>query len=120
MIGTTETGYSGDPARVHALPAEITYLQEVLAHYFPKRSTQVLASFSGLRVLPRGRGPYGARPRASNMVADGGTPHRLVSVYGGKLTSYRATAQKVLALLAGALPTRSPRADTATLYLEPV
>lgn len=119
MIGTTETGFAGDPARVHALPQEISYLQEILAHYFPGRSTAVVDSFSGLRVLPRGKGPYGTRPRASNIVADGGAPHRLVSVYGGKLTSYRATAQKVLALLSASLPPRTPRADTATLRLSP-
>jgi len=120
MVGTTETGYTGDPAKVHALPEEIAYLQEILAIYFPGRSVDVIDSFSGLRVLPQGKGSYGARPRASNIVADGGAPHRLVSVYGGKLTSYRATAQKVLALLASALPPPKPKADTATLHLERV
>jgi len=42
-----------------------------------------------------------------------------VSIYGGKLTGYRATAQKALALLRPALPRVRSRADTATLTLSP-
>jgi glycerol-3-phosphate dehydrogenase len=42
-----------------------------------------------------------------------------VTIYGGKLTGYRATAQKALALLRPALPRVSARADTATLALTP-
>jgi len=43
-------------------------------------------------------------------------PH-LVPIYGGKLTGYRATAQKVMRKLSAALPARERTADTATLAL---
>ena len=43
-------------------------------------------------------------------------PH-LVAIYGGKLTGYRATAQKVMHELAKTLPAREHKADTATLLL---
>jgi len=42
---------------------------------------------------------------------------RLVSIYGGKLTTYLATATRTIAALAKALPSRNPRANTAFLML---
>jgi glycerol-3-phosphate dehydrogenase len=41
----------------------------------------------------------------------------VLSVLGGKLTTYRATAEKALRLLAPQLPQRTARADTRTLML---
>ena len=61
MLGTTETRYAGDPARVVPLASEVEYLLETYAHYFPRRSTKVLASWSGLRVLLLPRLPKRAR-----------------------------------------------------------
>ena len=45
---------------------------------------------------------------------------RLISIYGGKLTTYRATAKKVMRIAAGTLPRRSKVADTHTLKLSVV
>ena len=42
---------------------------------------------------------------------------RLLTVYGGKLTTYRLTAERVMARLADALPVRAPLADTRYLEL---
>jgi glycerol-3-phosphate dehydrogenase len=41
----------------------------------------------------------------------------LLTVYGGKLTTYRLTAERVMARLADALPVRAPLADTRYLEL---
>ena len=45
---------------------------------------------------------------------------RVLSVMGGKLTTYRATAQAALLRLEPSLPTKERRADTALVSLIPV
>jgi len=117
LVGTTETPYDGDPGAVRARPEEIAYLRETLQHYFPHSRGRLLDSFAGLRVLPQGPGAVFHRSRETVLHPDNAEPVRLVTVYGGKLTGYRATAQKTLALLRMALPARLARADTATLAL---
>jgi glycerol-3-phosphate dehydrogenase len=73
--------------------------------------------FAGLRVLPRLAGRAFHRPRDTYIVADNTRRPRLLSVCGGKLTGYRATAAKVVKRLESTLPPRAARADTATLRL---
>ena len=118
LVGTTETPYRGDPAEVAPLPEEVEYLRATLAHYFPGRSREVVAAWAGLRVLPRGSGAAFDRPRETTLVVDDERRPTTIAIYGGKLTGYRATAQKVIARLRGSLPDREPVADTAELRLE--
>ncbi len=118
MIGTTETHYLGDPAAVHALPQEIDYLLETYRSYFPgAHAASVLTSFAGLRVLPQADGNAFQRPRETLLLSDNALRPRLVSVIGGKLTAYRATAEKLLMQIARTLPARRAVADTRTLRL---
>jgi glycerol-3-phosphate dehydrogenase len=42
-----------------------------------------------------------------------------LTLYGGKLTAYRATAEKVLKRIRSSLPGRRPSADTRRLALVP-
>jgi glycerol-3-phosphate dehydrogenase len=118
LLGTTETRYSGDPAKVVPLVAEEDYLLETLRHYFPRRPQQVVDRFAGLRVLPAAGHTLSARSRETRLVTDAARP-RVVAIYGGKLTGYRATAQRVMRLLRLTLPARMPAADTARLMLSP-
>lgn len=119
MIGTTEHPYSGDPAAVRILEQEEAYLLEVLHHYFPERPDRVIDRFAGLRVLPVASRAAFSRSREIMLPIDNERQPRVVSIYGGKLTGYRATAQKVMQLLAGSLPQRRPVARTADLTLLP-
>ena len=125
MVGTTETDFpvGRDPREVAPTEDEVDYLRATFARHFPGRSPELLGAWSGLRVLPHGAGDAFDRPRDVTLVTDtdggaGGTP-RYLALYGGKLTGYRATAQKVLGRLKRALPSRSARAETATLRLPP-
>ncbi len=120
ILGTTEHDYTGDPADVAPLEEERSYLLEVLQHYFPSRSTRVLDSFTGLRVLPASSGSAFRRSREITLPVDNPRRPRVVSIYGGKLTGYRATAQKVMRLLANSLPKRKVIAYTADVRLTPV
>lgn len=119
LVGTTETRFDGDPSAVSARPEEITYLQETLWRYFPGHRGKLLGSFAGLRVLPHGSGPAFQRSRETVLYPDNPDRVRLVTVYGGKLTGYRATAVKVMRLLKRFLPVRAPRADTSEISLSP-
>ncbi len=117
MVGTTEKVFSGDPEMTSPGQDEVDYLLENVAHYFPELDSRMIDSFAGLRVLLRGQGDLFRRPREMVLLPGAGTPPRLVTLYGGKLTGYRASARKVLKLLNPVLPVPSRRADTADLPL---
>ncbi|OGI56128.1 MAG: N-acetylglucosamine-1-phosphate uridyltransferase [Candidatus Muproteobacteria bacterium RIFCSPHIGHO2_02_FULL_60_13] len=119
LVGTTETPYDGDPGAVRARPEEIAYLRETLQHYFPHSRGRLLDSFAGLRVLPQGPGSMFHRSRETVLHPDNADRVRLVTVYGGKLTGYRATAAKVMRLLKKSLPSKPVVADTSRLTLSP-
>ena len=117
LVGTTETIYTGEPGEEAPLAAEIEYLRDVFRHYFPRLSNQVLESFAGLRVLPKSPHTPFRRPRDTVLHIG---PQRVLSLYGGKLTGYRATADEVMQKIQRYLPTAEPKADTHTLKLQPV
>lgn len=117
LIGTTETVYRGDPLQAKPLATEEQYLLRTFQRYFPQRLTQVRDRFAGLRVLPRTSAAAFDRPRETLYITDVVHGARLVGIYGGKLTSYRATALKALDVIRPVLPQRAARADTAFLEL---
>jgi glycerol-3-phosphate dehydrogenase len=123
LIGTTETRYRGDPAHVHPLQTEVHYLLQVLKTYFPARHAlnvhDIEQSFAGLRVLPAGGGHAFHRPRETLFDVDRERQPRVLSIYGGKLTGWRAAAENVLARVHSSLPTRDARADTRRIRLLP-
>ncbi len=100
LVGTTETPFQGDPEEVRPLPSELDYLTAVLARYFPAYrapgACEVLHAFAGLRVLPRADGAAFHRQRETLLVTDPPGKPRFLAIYGGKLTGWRATAERVL------------------------
>jgi glycerol-3-phosphate dehydrogenase len=119
LVGTTETRFNGDPAQVRPLAAEVEYLLRTFRRHFPQRDVQLRDQFAGLRVLPLAEGAAFHRKRETLFPTDAPLQPHLVSICGGKLTGYRATAEKVMALLAPSLPARTRRGDTRTLPLGP-
>jgi glycerol-3-phosphate dehydrogenase len=119
LLGTTETVYTGNPAEITPLPDEEAYLLETMRHYFPHRPLTVLDRYAGLRVLPVSRRALFTRSRETRFEADNSHRPRVISIYGGKLTGYRAAARRVMRLLHRSLPARTPVADTARLGLKP-
>ncbi len=117
LVGTTETDYDGDPDRVHPLPTEVDYLLDGYQRFFPNRELHLLSSWAGLRVLPRGEGRAFSRSRETHLPVDDALRPRLISIFGGKLTGYRATALKVLTKVAPSLPKSTRRAWTSELPL---
>ena len=117
LLGTTEHVYDGAPGDVKPLDQETDYLLEGYQRYFPSRQREVLHSWAGLRVLPAAEGAAFKRSRETQLPVDNSTTPRLLSIFGGKLTGYRATALKVMKKLDTTLPSVSRVADTAELPL---
>ncbi|MEW5755053.1 MAG: FAD-dependent oxidoreductase [Pseudomonadota bacterium] len=120
LLGTTEKAFSGDPAQVAPTVEEERYLLETAGYYFAQlRDANVIARFAGLRVLPSAQGAAFGRSRETILHVDRAEKPRLLSIYGGKLTAYRATAGKVMDRLHASLPMRKAVADTRQLSLTP-
>ncbi len=123
MIGTTETTFTGPPERVEPLPEEEEYLLAVAGRYFRDcRSltrADIVTRFAGLRVLPAASDSAFNRSRETLYSTDRPVAPRVLSLYGGKLTGWRAAASHVLATIASSLPAATVRADTSKLTLSP-
>ncbi len=120
LVGTTETIWREDPDHLAPSPAEIDYLERTFARYFPGRPVERRAAWAGLRVLPRSERRAFSRSREVMLQVDDRARPRLLTLYGGKLTGYRLTAEKTLERLAPSLPRRERRARTDELTLRPV
>jgi glycerol-3-phosphate dehydrogenase len=92
LIGTTEVA-QGEPEPVAASDEEIVYLLERYNDAFTDCITrnEVVATFAGLRALVGKSGDLSALSRESVIEATG----RVVSVFGGKLTTFMALARRV-------------------------
>ena len=98
LMGTTERIYVGEPEAIAPTPEEIKYLLHIFNHYFQRRLStgDVLTSFAGLRVLPTSPESLFQRTRETILQPDDAADPRLFTIYGGKLTSHHATAEKLL------------------------
>jgi glycerol-3-phosphate dehydrogenase len=123
LLGTTEVRFHGNPATVAPGPHEIHYLLGILRHYFPAfrdaDRSQVRAAFAGLRVLPAAGGHAFHRSRETLLVTDRDSRPRMLSIYGGKLTTWRAVAARAVSQIAASLPQRRAVARTDQLELHP-
>lgn len=119
LLGTTETLFEGDPDNVEPQPHEKDYLLTVFNHYFPDFNGEVIDAFAGLRVLPKQKASAFRRSRETQLICDRPGAAQWISVYGGKLTGYRATAEKVVKLIRKSIGPRKKIADTKNLPLKP-
>jgi glycerol-3-phosphate dehydrogenase len=102
LIGTTDQGFSGDPAAVAPSAGEIEYLCDVVNQHFRTAVgfADVVWWFAGVRSLHddgAGKAQDVSRDYAL-ILDDGGAP--LLTVYGGKITTYRRLAEHALERLA--------------------
>ncbi|WNZ57216.1 FAD-dependent oxidoreductase [Microbulbifer sp. MKSA007] len=100
LVGTTERPYFGDPRDVTPTLEEESYLLQTVQKYFSQarelNGEDICESYSGLRVLPEMEKSPFARSRETIICCDDNKKPRILAVAGGKLTSYRATARKLL------------------------
>ncbi|WP_372871421.1 glycerol-3-phosphate dehydrogenase/oxidase [Shewanella sp.] len=122
LVGTTETLLESLDSKPEITEAERRYLLALYSRYFPNAgSTEALAgkicgSFCGVRVLPKVNGDAFNAPRDTLMHTNVSHP-RLLSIYGGKLTTFRASSDEVLNWIKTQLGSRPVVADVDKLIL---
>jgi glycerol-3-phosphate dehydrogenase len=96
LLGTTDTLYEGDPSEVAVEPADVTRVLDEASVGLEREVLEpgrVRASFAGLRVLPGLSGEtLTARRETQYVLGPGG----MLTVAGGKLTTYRRIALHAL------------------------
>jgi glycerol-3-phosphate dehydrogenase len=107
LIGTTDIPFSGDPGAVHVDGSEVTYLCGLISGYLktPVTPKDVVWTYSGVRPL-YDDGEASASTVTRDYVFDMDAPAGvapLLSVFGGKLTTYRKLAEHALSKLLPAL-----------------
>ncbi|WP_223548125.1 glycerol-3-phosphate dehydrogenase [Pseudomonas sp. A-B-19] len=104
LIGTTDREYTGDPAKVAITDGETDYLLNVVNAHFKKQISRddILHSYSGVRPLCNDESDNPSAVTRDYTLALSGTGEEapLLSVFGGKLTTYRKLAESALAQLA--------------------
>jgi len=109
LIGTTDVDYRGDPAAVRIEPAEVTYLCALASRYFRRQlvPSDVIWSYSGVRPLLEDESSDPTRVTRDYALELERQPAPLLSVFGGKITTYRRLAEDAVNLLAGPLRSRA-------------
>jgi glycerol-3-phosphate dehydrogenase len=124
-IGTTDTDYDGDVDEPQCTPEDVAYLLDAINHAVsePLDESDVLGTWAGLRPL--------VRDASNSRTADLSRRHRvltsaggMITVTGGKLTTYREMAQDAVDAAVHALssageplPRRARRSRTRSLAL---
>lgn len=109
LIGTTEQEYSGDPAHASISDDEIKYLLAVTAEYFRQapQKARICGHFAGVRPLideTAGDDKSATRLSRDYRIDVSQEPAPMVTVYGGKLTTYRRLAESVVENLRSVFP----------------
>ncbi len=121
LIGTTDIDITGDPATVQISPEETEYLCQAASEYFkkPVRPRDVVASYSGVRPLYGSEEIPASRLTRDSVLETDGEPGQavLLSIFGGKITTARKLAERVLQKLETHLPAHTGNPWTATTPL---
>src|SRR4029453_18888009 len=117
LIGTTDTDYEGDKENPRADAKEVEEILNRINSYFPEArlgEEDVISTIAGLRPLI---GSNGTQPTASISreeqlfeSSDG-----LISIAGGKLTTYRLMAKKTMDLAVRRLGLDGRQSTTETI-----
>lgn len=112
LIGTTDLDYAGDPGQVAIDSSEIAYLCALSSHYFrqPIVPADVVWSYSGVRPLVEDAAADAkavTRDYRFELDRDGaGQGAPLLSIFGGKITTFRKLAEEAVDLIAPLLGNR--------------
>jgi glycerol-3-phosphate dehydrogenase len=111
LIGTTDRDFDGDPAKVKASAEEIKYLCDSVSEYLakPVKPDDVVWTYAGVRPLyddGASEAKAATRDYVFELDTPGGAP--LLSIYGGKITTYRRLAEEALERLSPYLRSATP------------
>jgi glycerol-3-phosphate dehydrogenase len=111
LVGTTDEPWEAAPAKASISPAETRYLLDTVGRYFarPINEADVCWSYAGIRPLYDDKSSSAAAVTRDYVLDLDGGPGRapMLSIFGGKITTYRKLAEHALEQLAGAFPQAS-------------
>ena len=116
LVGTTDLEYHGDTNRVVIDQPEIDYLCELTSRYFKKPivPADVVWSYSGVRPLVDDESSAASEVTRDYRLEFDQQGAPMLSVFGGKITTFRKLAEEAVDLIAPALANHTPSwtADT--------
>lgn len=124
LVGTTDSPFSADPRQVTPTDTECDYLLQVVNRFFQckRAADDIVWSYAGVRPLFKQGHARDSNPTTSTRDyafkldrGAGGREAPLLTVLGGKLTTYRKLAAQALRELAPSFPQLKPPALPATL-----
>lgn len=121
IIGTTDSFTDAPPDEVRASERDVTYLLDAANAFFPTAHLtreDVVSAWAGIRPLIAGGAEQADPGNASREHAIAESAQGVVSITGGKLTTYRVMAAQVVDVAAARLghaPTRRPPTRTVAL-----
>lgn len=106
MIGTTEVQFNETPGVVHISEDEIDYLIRIVNSYFNKKLSEqdVLFTWSGIRPLLSSENKDMHSISRDYSYTNTSIPAPMISIYGGKITTYRQLAVEVIDHLKSLFP----------------
>jgi glycerol-3-phosphate dehydrogenase len=118
LIGTTDADHQGSLDDITATPEEIAYICYSAEAYFTQKLTpaDVIYSYAGVRPLVddgSGKPEKASRGYHFDIDTDANNIAPMLSVFGGKITTYRHLAESAIARLAAYLPMLSGPAWTS-------
>lgn len=115
-VGTTDTDTDEPPEALSVGEADVNYLLGAVQHLFPTLgldATKVRESWAGVRPLLRQTGSESSRSREHLMLRE----EAVLTVAGGKFTTYRAMAEEAVDLIGVMLGRPLPVCRTAEVPL---
>jgi glycerol-3-phosphate dehydrogenase len=113
IVGTTESKYAGDLRNVRPDADEIDDLFMSFTRYFPTSGLtrgDIRCAYAGVRpIIDQGGGSENSLSRKSEVVVD--RDRRLITVNGGKLTTFRRMAEQAIDEVDRLLPRPTADAD---------
>ncbi|HEY3580586.1 MAG TPA: glycerol-3-phosphate dehydrogenase/oxidase [Pyrinomonadaceae bacterium] len=120
LIGTTDVRFEGDPGEVRADGWEIDYLLSETNRAFPSAALnrdRVLYTYAGVRPLPFTTNHSEQSITRRHFLREHPQFKNLVSVVGGKLTTYRSLAEECVDLVLRKLGKGFKRSETSCVPL---
>lgn len=106
LIGTTDVIHTGEPNEVHCTDEEVNYLCQLVGEYFEHgpQPTDVVWQYAGVRPLydDQSNNPSAITRDYTLRLEQDGAP--VLSVFGGKLTTYRQLSRHAMQQLAPFFP----------------
>ncbi len=121
LIGTTDIRYDGDLAEIRASREEVDYLLAETNRVFPAAqltADDIHFAYAGVRPLPKhDKGPESSITRRHIILKNSKIAHGLISIIGGKLTTYRSLAEQTVDRLGKSLGRKLPACRTRDTLL---